>query len=153
MLKKHMKVIQKKEANKLIESKQNKQFKLWMKLKLKKYRDQHDMFLVYGKHLIDKAKEKNALIEIITSNPNKEGILISDALMKDLQQTPSLIDEIGLCKKTNHRLDSTRVLCLDEVQDPDNVGALIRSASAFGFNHIIFNFLDIHIPRVNGLIN
>jgi len=123
----------------LIESKQNKQFKLWVKLKTKKYRDMHDMFLVYGKHLIDKAKEKDALIDIMTSNPEKEGILISEDLMKDLQQTPSWIDEIGLCKKVNNPIKSNRVLCLDDVQDPDNVGALIRSAAAFGFTHIILS--------------
>ncbi|MFA6800632.1 MAG: RNA methyltransferase [Acholeplasmataceae bacterium] len=123
----------------LIESKQNKQFKTWVKLKTKKYRDEYDMFLVYGKHLIEKAKEKNVLIEIITSNPDKNGTLISLDLMKELQQTPSWIDEIGLCKKENQKIDSTRVLVLDDVQDPDNVGALIRSASAFGFTHIILS--------------
>jgi TrmH family RNA methyltransferase len=123
----------------LIESTQNKQFKLWMKLKLKKYRDQHDMFLVYGKHLIDKAKEHDALIDVITSDPHKEGILISLSLMKELQQTPSMIDEIGICKKTNIKKTSNRVLCLDDVQDPDNVGALLRSATAFGFTHVILS--------------
>ncbi len=97
------------------------------------------MFLVYGEHLIDKAKEKNVLIDIITSNPDKEGILISEDMMKDLQQTPSWIDTIGLCKKENIEKRSNRILCLDDVQDPDNVGALIRSASAFGFTHIIFS--------------
>ncbi len=123
----------------MIQSKQNKQFKLWVKLKTKKYRDINDMFLVYGEHLIEKARENDALIDIITSNPEKPGILISDDLMKDLQQTPSWIDSIGLCKKINHKKISNRVLCLDDVQDPDNVGALIRSASAFGFTHIIFS--------------
>jgi len=123
----------------LIESKQNKQFKLWVKLKTKKYRDQHDMFLVYGEHLIDKAKEKEMLLDVITSNPNKEGILISEELMKELQQTPSWIDAIGLCKKESLIQKSSRVLCLDDVQDPDNVGALIRSAAAFGFTHIILS--------------
>ena len=44
----------------MIESKQNKQFKLWKKLKLKKYRDSSDMFLVYGKHIVDKAREKRS---------------------------------------------------------------------------------------------
>ena len=110
-----------------------------MKLKTKKYRDLNDMFLVYGKHFIEQAKEKNVLIDVITSNPNKEGILISKDLMKDLQVTQTFIDEIGLCKKYNKVLVSNRVLLLDDVQDPDNVGALIRSASAFGFDHIILS--------------
>jgi RNA methyltransferase, TrmH family len=42
----------------MITSKQNKQFKQWLKLKQKKYRDQYDMFLVYGKHLVDIAHLK-----------------------------------------------------------------------------------------------
>ena len=36
---------------------------------------------------------------------------------------------------------------LDDVQDPDNVGALIRSASAFGFLHVILS------PRCADLYN
>ncbi len=134
-----MKHIWKKEDVCMIESRQNKQIKTWIKLKNKKYREQYDRFLVYGKHLIDKAREAGALIEIITDNPDKEGTLIASELMKELQQTESYIDEIGVCKSVNKPLESDAVLVLDDVQDPDNVGALIRSAVAFGFDHIILS--------------
>lgn len=123
----------------MLTSKQNKNFKLWKQLKLKKYRDQHGLFLVYGPHLIEAAIKHHAIQEIITSNPEKPGTLIDVTLMEELQQTETFIDQIAVCKKINMPIKSDKILMLDDVQDPDNVGALIRSASAFGFNHIILS--------------
>jgi len=123
----------------LITSKQNPSFKLWLKLKLKKYRDQYGLFLVYGNHQIEQAKEKNALVEIL-SDQDIEGVTtLSKELMDELQQAETYFNRIGVCKKTNPRIESKYVLVLDDIQDPDNLGALIRSAAAFDFLHIIIS--------------
>ncbi|MBN2300619.1 MAG: RNA methyltransferase [Acholeplasmataceae bacterium] len=121
----------------MISSKHNSSFKLWVKLKTKKYRDSYGLFLVYGKHLIEQAKAQDVIVDILTSNPDQEGILLSKELMDDLQQAETYFDQIAVCKKTNPVKKSDKILILDDVQDPDNVGALIRSASAFGFVHVI----------------
>lgn len=124
---------------KLITSKQNSTYKKWIKLKNKKYRDAYGMFLVYGHHLISKAQEKQAILEVLSSNTEFEATHLSKQLMEQLQQTETYIDQIGVCKKINAKIDSNQVLILDDIQDPDNLGALFRSASAFGFNHIILS--------------
>ena len=42
------------------------------------------------------------------------------------------------------------MLILEDVQDPDNVGALLRSALAFGFKHIILseNSADLYNDKI-----
>lgn len=123
----------------MITSKQNSSFKLWQKLKLKKYRDLHGLFLVYGFHQIEKAKEKNALVNILSDQETDGVTALSKELMEELQQAETYFNIIGVCKKTNEKITSNHVLVLDDIQDPDNLGALIRSAAAFNFLHIIIS--------------
>ena len=123
----------------MIESKDNQKFKSWMKLKLKKYRDETNLFLVYGKTMVDLALSHGVVTEVITTNEQIEGTLINEKLMKELSQTETTFDQMAVCKKLNQTMQSNYILVLDDVQNPDNVGALLRSAVAFGYKHIVLS--------------
>jgi RNA methyltransferase, TrmH family len=123
----------------VITSPANKTYKLLKKLMLKKHRDTHGLFLVYGPHLVAKAQASGVVLETITTTEGDGSLGLEPTLFMALQQTETPYDVMALCEKRSTSLVSKRILILDDVQDPDNVGALIRSASAFGFLHVILS--------------
>lgn len=123
----------------MIQSKDNQKYKLWLKLKTKKYRDQTGLFLVYGKTLVELAKSHLIVEEIITSDETYEGTLIDSKLIKTLSVTETVYDTLAVCKKITKPIESDKILILDDIQNPDNLGALLRSARAFGFRHVVIS--------------
>lgn len=126
-----------------IESLQNKKVKEWTKLQEKKYRDEMGLFLIEGDHLILEAKKKKLVVTLIglESYEKKEELdyIVTPNVMKKLtsQVTPSNV--IAICKKIESKLPFGNILLLDGIQDPGNLGTIIRSAVAFSYDTIILS--------------
>ncbi|MFR0367754.1 TrmH family RNA methyltransferase [Candidatus Phytoplasma palmae] len=125
----------------MISSRHNYKFKKLKKLLLKKYRDKYQEFIVYGEHLIEEALKKKIVIELYSSSFLKNSILMKEFLFKELNVLGEPPFKIALCKICNIPLKNknNNILVLDEIQNPQNAGVLLRSACAFNFNHVFFS--------------
>lgn len=121
----------------MITSKDNEQIKHIIKLQTKKHRDLTQSFLIYGHHAIEEAKKQGFSLEVYTDDPNQTGTLISPQLMKQLSLTETPMSLLAIVKMPTPKPYSNRILMLDGIQDPGNLGTLIRSAVGFGFQTII----------------
>lgn len=100
------------------------------------------LYLVEGKHLVEMAKDKKVLIEVFSLEPYDfvNNTLVSDNVIKKLTATATPQGVIGLCRKRNEQIDYSKpFIFLESVQDPGNVGAILRSACAFNYLQIILN--------------
>ena len=122
----------------MITSRQNPSIKKYLKLKQKKYRDLENQFLVYGHHLVEIALKRGNVEQIITSDENASGLLVSSEIMDEFSQTETTLDILAVCNKTDNFIKSDKILILDDIQD-QIMQEHLRSASAFGFRHIIFS--------------
>ena len=117
-----------------INSVQNERVRQWDKLKMKKYRDETGRFVVQERHLIQEAIEAGLLETLIIRQGTVnefplEAVIVSDAVMKKLSANVSLNDCIAVCRKPDVRIEKKeRVIVLERVQDPGNLGTIIRTA-------------------------
>ena len=129
----------------LITSVNNERVKNLSKLHLKKYRDIENSFLIEGDHLIEEALKKSLVKEIFLldgeSNPfDFDNVTyVTKEVMDKLSEQDSSSNMIALCDYLNNCNIGNKVLLLDGLQDPGNVGTIIRSAVAFGFDIVLGN--------------
>ena len=104
----------------LITSVNNNHIKELCRLKEKKYRDITGLFLVEGEHLASEAIKKNLIKEVIVCDKRKE-------------------ENVG-----------NRVLILEDIQDPGNLGTIVRTAVAFDIDTIILSpkTVDLYNSKV-----
>jgi len=131
-------------------SKDNPRVKELSKLNIHKYREEEKMFLVEGKHLVTEAKNAGVLIEAFSTTKKEGYTLLSIPVMNKICNTSTTVSEIGLCKYIEKKELKDKILILDRIQDPGNLGSLLRSAYAFGFETVILGngSCDIYNDKV-----
>ena len=144
----------------VISSKDNKKIKDYRKLNTTKGRKKSGLFLIEGEHLVEEAiKHGVNFEEIIISEgfdhdlelSDKALMYVTEEVMKSLSSLETPPGIIAIVKNVKERkLSYNRVLLLENIQDPGNLGTLIRTADAFGFKTIIVSpdTVDPYNPKV-----
>lgn len=122
----------------------NEYIKSIKKLELKKYRDEQGMFLVEGKNQVSEAYKAGILKELFVLEDTNFKLdvktsIVSSNVMQYLANTVTTQNVIGLCEKIPNHPIKGNVLILDCIQDPGNLGTIIRTARAFNIDTIILS--------------
>ncbi len=135
---------------------ENKKIKDLKKLNTKKFRKSTNTFLIEGEHLVTEAYKQGILKELIVSEEvdfklDIKTSVMSNNVLKYISEMESFPKVMGVCNliEENIQYDSN-VLILDNIQDPGNLGTIIRSAVAFNIKNIILSngCVDIYNSKV-----
>ncbi len=125
----------------MIESKENKKIKYIRHLRENKFMKEEKKFVVEGDHLVKEAKLSGVLLETYSTYERDYGVLnnvVSKNVMDYISTLPSSTDVIGVCKFIDNKEElGKRIIILDNVQDPGNIGTIIRSAKAFNVDTVV----------------
>lgn len=131
----------------------------------KKYRARNNLFVVEGEKIIKEVLVSGVEIEYLFLTDNidmenssgliKESFYISPNEMKKISRLSTPTKALGLIKIHEKKLDYDSLklsLCLyfEELQNPGNLGTIIRICDWFGISDIILseNSVDIYSPKV-----
>ena len=165
-----------------IASSQNKSFKKFKSLTLKKYREKESLFLMEGQRYIDTAIKNNVVFEAILFDNETWNLsidsdlkhhylnvaqiyILTEGLFKELSQTEQSQGIIGVLQipdnqNLTHYFETAResqnmenkknMIMLDRIQDPGNLGTIIRTADAAGIDTILLvkGTVDPYNPKV-----
>lgn len=139
----------------LITSIDNNKIKNLSLLKNNKERNKQKLFLVEGLHLVEEALKANRLQEIIVLENNEFDInvpctYVTNNVMKKLTNMDSIPRIIGVCNIKENQITGDRIILLDNIQDPGNLGTIIRSSKAFNIDTIVLSndTVDLYNDKV-----
>ncbi|MBU0997456.1 MAG: RNA methyltransferase [Firmicutes bacterium] len=137
----------------MISSLTNEIVKYLVKLKEKKYRQEFHEFIVEGEHMVQEAILLGRCKTVFTINEEAtyhvETVVVSPEVMNKISDVLTPPGVVGLCIMDRFPKWTEKILILDGIQDPGNLGTLLRSAAAFGFHSVISeNSVDIYNPKV-----
>lgn len=124
-----------------IKSKDNKLIKYALKLQNTKFSKEEGKFLIESEHLIEMAEQYIDTIFITEKHfcdIYNNCYLIPQDLMDKISQNKSSRNLLAICNFPKEKeINNDIVLFLDDVQDPGNVGTLLRTALSFGITDVI----------------
>ncbi|MFC3928701.1 TrmH family RNA methyltransferase [Streptococcus caprae] len=132
----------------IITSKSNALIKATRKLLQKKYRTQS--YLIEGWHLFEEATKSGASfrhvfveesqVDKVANFPQVH--LVTAEILKSLTDSRSpqgIVAEVEMAELSQADLSQGRYLVLEDVQDPGNLGTLVRTADAAGFDGVFIS--------------
>ena len=154
-----------------ITSKDNELIKHIKKLKDKKYRDESQEYIVEGIKMIEEAINEKANIKkiIICEDCEKsesipkelmyeiakyECVYVTDKIFESITGVVSPQGIIAIISKQieTNKIDSTQeiIVALDDIQDPGNLGTILRTVDSVGINQLIISkgTADPYNPKV-----
>ena len=139
----------------------NNRIKEIVKLHQKKYRDEFGLFIAEGFKILEELiNEKAEIVEVIAldstdiSNLSLPISIVNEVTMKKISTTDTACEILTIAKKKKTEITNfkklNKIVLLDSINDPGNLGTIIRSASAFGIDGIILfgNCVDLYSPKV-----
>lgn len=139
-----------------ISSTNNEYIKNICKLKEKKYRQQEKKFIIEGYHLVEEAKKAKVLKELLVLKYEENykdinQIIVNEKIIEKISSTKNPQNIIGICEiVSNNTIKGNKILLLDNINDPGNMGTLIRSSLGFDIDTIIVSedCVDIYNEKV-----
>ena len=128
---------------KVITSKENANVKFALSLKDNKNRKKSGKFLAEGKKALEMALANKQVEEVFTTewldiNEGVNQFLVSEEIIKKLASTVSPEGVVFIAKMREFiGQDYAKILYLDGINDPGNLGTLIRTALAFSYDAVI----------------
>lgn len=146
----------------IITSQDNKKIKNIIKLKQKKYRDEQKRYLVEGyKNVLDSVAARPELVDSIVLSESAfrargeefaefACVVTSDIVFEKLSDTQNSqgVACVNIIAENSGMPSSDRCIYLDRVRDPGNVGTILRSAVASGYDVVLSGCADIYSPKV-----
>lgn len=153
----------------IISSKDNELFKHLKRLKEKKYRDEYGQYIVEGKKMIEEAFSENAKVKkvVVSQTYSSENdisdleskvassdfFIVSDKLFKEISNVVTNQGIIAIIEKNEEMAISYNegfYLILDNIQDPGNMGTIIRIADSLNIKQVIVSggCVEVYNPKV-----
>lgn len=155
----------------VITSKDNEIVKHIRKLSDKKYREENNEFIIEGIKLLEEAIKENANISkvIICDDCNLEGsiyndlkyeiakldcIYVNEKIFKLISDVKTPQGIMAVIKKENKnqeiKYNEEITLVLDNIQDPGNMGTILRTADSLNLKQVIISkgSSDVYSPKV-----